>query len=120
MSLRYLIAPILLSISLALRADVPAAQKEEVEYLLRFVELTDCTIIRNGTRHDGGEAVAHILKKYDYFRDRIDSTEAFIDYAASRSTLSGRSYRVECPGKAPRPTRQWLLEALQAYREQSR
>ncbi|MBD3671137.1 MAG: DUF5329 domain-containing protein [Gammaproteobacteria bacterium] len=99
-------------------ADVPGEQKREVDYLLEYVAQTDCTIIRNGTRHDADEAVSHIQQKYEYFRDRIDSTESFIEYAASRSTLSGRDYQVDCPGQAIQTTSQWLRDALSAYRAQ--
>lgn len=100
-------------------ADIPATQKGEVEHLLQYVELSDCVIDRNGTRHPGKEAVAHIQKKYDYFRDMIQSTEDFIEYSATRSTLSGKLYRVSCDGKTM-TTKKWLLEELRAYRARRR
>ncbi len=96
-------------------ADVPATQKGEVDHLLQYVELSNCVIDRNGTKHSGKEAVGHIQKKYDYFRDKIKSTEDFIDYSASKSTMSGKPYHVRCGGKTV-TTKEWLLDELRTYR----
>ncbi len=111
---------VLLCLTPAVFADVPPEQRPEVEHLLDFVEHSGCTIHRNGDDHPATEAREHILKKYDYFRDRIRSTEDFIEYSASRSTLSGRDYTVTCPGKATIPTRTWLRKELQRYRQANR
>lgn len=97
-------------------ADVPAAQRAEVDHLLRYVELSHCVIDRNGTRHTGKEAVGHIQKKYDYFRDKIRSTEDFIELSAAKSTMSGKPYRVVCEGGMTTTTQDWLLGELRAYR----
>ena len=97
-------------------ADVPPAQQSEVEHLLGFVRTSSCLISRNGTTHHGQEAAAHIQKKYDYFRDRITTTEQFIEYSATKSTMSGGYYTVLCNGQAPVRTKDWLLEELEIYR----
>ena len=73
---------------------------------------------RNGSRHDAQEAVEHIQKKYDYNRDDIKTTEDFIEWSASRSSLSGRAYKVHCPGEEVRPTADWLKEELKRYRKE--
>jgi hypothetical protein len=104
----------------AVRADVPEAQRHEVQHLLDFVAASPCTLIRNGSRHDAAEAVAHMRRKYAYFRDEIHTTEEFIAYAASRSTLSGRPYTVECPGRETIRSSQWLLRELRRYRLERR
>jgi len=111
--------PVLLLLLMAplARADVPESQTAEVRHLLAFVAGSDCSLIRNGIHHDAGEAVAHIRKKYDYFRDEIHSTEEFIAYAATRSTLSGSPYRVACPGRPVIDSARWLLNELQRYRQ---
>ena len=97
-------------------ADVPPGQVAEVQHLLAFVAGSNCKLERNGSLHDGKEAVAHIKKKYDYFRDEINTTEDFIAYSATKSTLSGRRYHVQCPGKAVLESRDWLLNELHRYR----
>ena len=51
------------------------------------------------------------LKKYDYYKNRITSTEDFILYSATKSTMSGEPYRVICNGKSMH-TAEWLKEEL--------
>ena len=97
-------------------ADVPAEQRGEVEHLLQFLRSSDCRMIRNGEAHDGEEAARHVQRKYDHFRNEISSTEDFIDLAASQSTISGKPYQVQCPGEPNRPSRDWLLQELGAFR----
>ena len=99
------------------RADVPEAQKPEVQHLLDYLIKSGCQMERNGDKHDAKEAVEHIVKKYDYYRDGIKTTEDFIARSSSRSMLSGRPYRVLCPGKEARPTADWLKAELERYRE---
>lgn len=98
------------------RADVPPAQALEVEQLLGFVQNSHCIINRNGTDYPAEKGVAHIRKKYDYFRDDIKSTEDFIEYSATKSTMSGKDYTVNCPGQETIRTQDWLLEALNRLR----
>jgi hypothetical protein len=98
-------------------ADVPSGQKPEVAHLLNFVRNTNCIIERNGTKYDGEEAYSHIMNKYEYFRDDIKSTEDFIEYSATKSTMSGDVYLVHCVGQAPKRTSDWLLQELSRLRK---
>ena len=97
-------------------ADVPAAQRAEVEHLLAFVKRSDCIFIRNGDKHAAADAHDHIVRKYEHFADEIDSTESFIELAASRSTFSGKAYSVRC-GETLLPSRDWLLQELARFRK---
>ena len=101
-----------------IRADVPEAQKPEVQHLIDYLAHSGCRMERNGSNHDAQEAAKHIVKKYDYYKDDIKTTEDFIDRSASRSSLSGRSYKVLCPKKEPRPTADWLKDELERYRQE--
>ena len=98
-------------------ADVSDAQREEVAHLLEFLRTTPCTVERNGKKHDGENAYSHVQKKYNYFRDDIETTEEFIEYSATKSTMSGKYYRVLCEGQAPVRTQDWLLRELDGYRK---
>lgn len=100
------------------RADVPETQKPEVRHLLDYLENSGCRMDRNGSIHDAKEAVAHIVRKYDYYRDDIKTTEDFIMRSASRSTFSGNPYKVLCPEKKARPTEDWLKEELERFRKE--
>ena len=97
-------------------ADVPARQRDEIVYLLNFIKNTNCIMERNGKKHRGEEAYSHILKKYHYFRNKIKSTEQFIELSASKSTLSGKPYMVSCDGQKSIGTQKWLLDELHNYR----
>ena len=110
---------ILLTITIVIpvNADVPQEQKHEVEHLLSFVKNTPCQVSRNGNYVKGVDAVAHIQKKYDYFRDKISTTKQFIDYSATKSMLSGKHYMVKCGHQPPQKTEDWLLNELRKYRE---
>jgi hypothetical protein len=98
-------------------ADVPPSEKPEVEYLLGLVKSSPCKFERNGKLYDGGEAYGHIKKKYEHFRNQITSTEGFIEYAATKSMISGEYYFIICPGSEPEKTGDWLLRELGKYRE---
>ena len=97
-------------------ADVPEDQKIEVEHLLNFVQNSPCIFNRNGSTYPGEESVAHIQKKYDYFRDDIKTTEDFIKYSATKSTMSGKYYTVACPDNKPIKSKDWLLNELASFR----
>ena len=101
-------------------ADVSTAQKPEVEHLINFVKNSSCEINRNGRFHKGNEAVSHIQKKYAYFRDKINTTEEFIEYAATKSTMSGKYYLVKCGKAEAVRTKEWLLNELKSYRQKKR
>lgn len=90
--------------------------EQEIAHLLGFIRSSACLFIRNGDPYDGPAAAEHVQDKYDYYRDQIDSADAFIDRAASRSQLSGRAYQVSCPGAALLPARDWLSRELASYR----
>lgn len=98
------------------RADVPPDQAPEVEHLLRYLETSDCAMVRNGKAHSGADGASHVRRKYDHFRDEIDSTEKFIDLAATKSLRSGQPYEVHCPGAPPVPSADWLRTELERYR----
>ncbi len=101
----------ILSTSIAM-ADVPEVERPEVRHLLEYLRTSGCELERNGARHSGPDAYLHVKRKYEYFRSEITSTETFIEYAATRSTMSGEYYRVHCGDGPPIRTRDWLLEEL--------
>jgi len=119
--LREMFGCVLLGLALVfappVEADVPPAQAPEVEYLLNFMETSDCRMVRNGKSYSTAEAVRHVRRKYDHFRDQVGSTEDFIEYAATRSLRTDQAYEVRCPGRPPLPSRDWLLDELEAYRK---
>ncbi len=87
----------------------------EIEHLLQYIDTSDCSFIRNGKSHDSIDASAHIRKKYAHIKSRIKTTEDFIQYAATKSSLSGRPYQVIC-NKDKMATAEWLAQELYRFR----
>lgn len=116
--LKMVFITLVLSYGLTAIAQPPPVAQEEIEYLLNFVETSDCDFYRNGTWHDPVEAQEHLRKKYQYLsaKNRIETAEEFIEKTATKSSLSGRAYEIRC-GECPNlPTAEWLHSALLRYR----
>jgi hypothetical protein len=93
-----------------------AIMLSEISYLLNFVKNTNCEYERNGKKHKGKEAAKHIKKKYDYYEEDISSTEEFIELSASKSSMSGKAYKIHCANKAVINSQDWLLNELAHFR----
>jgi hypothetical protein len=98
---------------------VDGVTKNEIWHLLEYLEKSNCEFNRNGTWYNPDEAVQHIKKKYRYLikRGLINSTEQFIDRAASQSSVSGKPYMVKCDRDEPIDTSIWFSEELQRFRK---
>lgn len=100
----------------AVRADVAA---REIEALLAGLRASSCRFERNGRWYDGERAAKHLERKYRYAvgRGLTGSAEDFIDGAATRSSFTGRPYRVQCGETTPVPAREWFVALLAAIRK---
>jgi hypothetical protein len=98
----------------AANAEAPKNVRIEVGFLLGHIEQSGCRFYRNGTWHDSKVAQSHLRDKYNYLAagNRIDTTEDFIEKAATASSLSGQPYQVKCNGNAAVTSSQWLRDAL--------
>jgi hypothetical protein len=90
---------------------------DSINYLLAFVEKSDCTFIRNDKPYTAKEAAVHMQRKYDHFKDKIKTPEDFIRLSASKSMISGKPYMVKTKAGRLLKSKTWLLEALEAYRQ---
>jgi hypothetical protein len=107
----------LMSLTTAL-AQQPAQVQREVDHLLDYVARPGCEFNRNGTWYDGQKAREHLREKYQYLEKRkmVPDAEAFVQRAATESSMSGKAYQVRCNGSAPTPSGPWLMEELKRYR----
>ena len=98
-------------------APTPKAQRE-IDGLIAALGDSGCEFERNGTWHNAKTARAHLQKKYDYLRKRgmADTAESFIERGASKSSMSGKPYRVRCPGKAVDTAAHWFEQRLRTLR----
>jgi hypothetical protein len=83
------------------------------------VEKSGCEFYRNGTWYDSKRASAHLNGKYRYLltKGQLNTTEEFIERAATASSSSGSRYQIKCGGAAPVDCNRWLRESLTAYRQ---
>jgi hypothetical protein len=104
----------------ASRAQPPPNAQTEVDYLLRYIETSGCSFYRNGTWYDGTHARAHLRTKYDYLAERrlIGKAEDFIDKAATKSSISGKPYKIRCADGVEVESGPWLHQLLAQYRAQ--
>lgn len=108
---------LLLAISdVAMAALSPKAQAE-IGGLMDALAKSGCQFQRNGDWYDAAQARAHLQRKYDYLlkKDLVHTSEQFIQRAASKSSLSGRPYRVKCAGEE-QDAAAWFGEQLQRLR----
>ena len=120
-----LLAGLLLALPLAAAAqpvvpNVPARTQAEIDHLFDYIAKSSCKFNRNGAWHDMVMARSHVINKYEWLKERgkIESAESFIDNAATRSSLSGEAYLVQCPGAAAMPSAAWLKSELLRFRKQ--
>jgi hypothetical protein len=104
----------------AMAQTQPDRAAQEIAWLLDTVGHSQCQFNRNGSWYDAAKAREHLQEKYDYLKDRklAPTAEAFIERAATSSSMSGKAYQLRCPGAAPVDSASWLKEQLARYRKQ--
>ena len=117
---RLLAASLLACVSLAAgAAPTPPAVRAEIDALVAKMAASSCQFERNGRWHSAADARQHLQRKLDYIekrRETLASAEQFIEVAASKSSLSGKPYRVKCGSAEAVPSRDWLNRELKALR----
>ncbi|MEO6519496.1 MAG: DUF5329 domain-containing protein [Pseudoxanthomonas sp.] len=122
MKLQRIAMTLLLGLATALLSPTAGAApslkaKAEIATLIELLGQSGCEFQRNGSWYGAAQARAHLQRKYDYLlkKDQVDNAEQFIERAASRSSVSGRVYRVRC-GKVEQASAAWFLGKLQRLR----
>lgn len=92
--------------------------KAEIDYLINHISNLNGTFVRNNKEHTPKEAVKHIQKKYDHFKDKISTTEQFIELSATKSVFSGKKYVIKIGGNDFN-SKEYLLNVLQGYRKKN-
>ena len=103
---------------LAFAGATPAPVRAEIDALLARLEASGCRFGRNEEWYAGADAKAHLLRKLEYVEKvgTIRSTEQFIDVAATKSSVSGAPYQVQCGSAAAVPSGPWLKGELKGLR----
>ena len=91
-----------------------------IQYLMKTVSGSGLTFIRNGNRATPEKAAEHMSRKYEHFRDDIETPEDFIELCATKSLLTGKPYMVVDGQGRERRTSDWLRTELAEYQEHNR
>ncbi len=120
LAVRWLLTLLLtcLAVAAASAASLSPAARAEIDVLMAKLEASGCEFNRNGNWYSGTEAKSHLLRKLTYLEDKgmVQSTEQFIELAASGSSMTGQPYLVRCGNGAPVKSRAWLLSQMKAMR----
>jgi hypothetical protein len=92
-----LFAAMLLCLASATAADeISVQEKEKIEYLINQLEsMKDATFIRNDKEYDARTAALFLRRKWQMNKDKVRTSEDFIERIASRSSTTGKSYRIK-------------------------
>jgi Family of unknown function (DUF5329) len=103
-------------------AALSPAARTEIDDLMSRVEASECKFNRNGSWYTAAEAKSHLLSKLKYLEDVgvVQTTEQFIELAASSSSTTGRPYLVKCGSVAAVESGEWLRSQLQVLRSAKR
>jgi len=115
---RFLAATLLALVqSMAASAASPQV-RAEIDALLARLQSSGCEFNRNGSWHSASDAKAHLLSKLEQLEGRsaVQSTEQFIDLAASTSSVTGTPYLVKCGSAMQVPSGTWLHMQLRSIR----
>ena len=103
----------------AAQGQTPTNTQREIASLLESVGSSGCSFYRNDTWHTAKQAQKHLQMKFTGTSggEGITSAEDFISRIATRSSLSGRPYRIRCAGAVESDTASWFLDQLFRYRK---
>jgi len=98
------------------RGEPTVKNDQAIQHLMACVAGSGLTFIRNAERHTSIDAAEHMSKKYQHFKDDIETPEDFIELCATKSLLSGAPYLIiDAQGNEIR-TSDWLKKELDLYR----
>jgi hypothetical protein len=97
-----------------LRFGAGRSERSRIEALIAAVESANVVFLRNDAEHDAAAAADHLRRKWKHAGARELTAEEFVDKIASRSSTTGRPYRIRERDGSVVNARDWLLERLAA------
>jgi hypothetical protein len=110
------LSAILLFGALVLPAHAETMDKE-IDYLLNTVGQSDCTFTRNGKSYPAADAQKHLQTKRKRGKRYFSSADEFIEKLASKSSMSGKPYFIQCGEEVQQPSGEWFATLLAKYRQ---
>ena len=93
-----------------------AKQDARIEHLISTVEaFKGAVFIRNGKEYDTKAAGSHLRMKLGKAGDKVKTAEDFISGIASKSSASGKAYRIRKPDGTEIDTQLYFNARLKEY-----
>jgi hypothetical protein len=93
--------------------ELPAAEKEKIEALIKHIEgLKDAKFVRNDVEYEAKTAVRFIRAKWDSEAKSIKTAKDFIAKAASESSTTGKPYLIRFKGSKEVKAGEYLEKEL--------
>jgi len=70
-------------------------EEQKINHLIHYIEKMDAQFIRNGVSYSSTEAADHLRMKREKAGKRIKTAKEFIDFIASKSSISGEAYQIK-------------------------
>lgn len=68
---------------------------QKINALIDYIGKLDAVFIRNGEEHTAKKAAEHLAYKYKKAVNKITTAKEFIDFLASKSSVTGTPYQIK-------------------------
>jgi len=86
----------------------PRLESQRIDALLEKIESSAATFVRNDREYTGAQFATHLRAKHRHLGPKNPTLEEFIDQVATRSTETGKPYRIKLPGGDVMDVGTWL------------
>ncbi len=90
--------------------SVAATLEQQIDKLISSIDQSQCRFIRNDNFYSPQQSMKHLRRKYVHFKNKITSVDDFIQIVATKSLMSGKTYKVQCSDKTPVPAALWMRQ----------
>ena len=93
-----------------------SSEAAKIRYLIGSVEaLPGVKFLRNGVEYDAKKAADHLRLKLRTAGDHVKTAEDFIRLCGSKSSVSGKAYRMRFPDGSSMDAEKFFHERLKAF-----
>ena len=115
---RFCLALAALALAPSLAYAGPSPEQEIEALIVRVEHARGVVFIRNGREYSAGEAATHVRRKLKAARGRIRTPEQVIEHIGTRSSVTGKPYRVRLTDGRTLDSAAWLRQLLRDVRAQ--
>jgi hypothetical protein len=88
------------------------SEAQKIDKLIAYIAVTEAKFIRNSIEYSGVDAAKHLRMKREKAGKKIITARQFIDYLASKSSMSGEPYLMKFKNGTTLPVRDILYHQL--------